>query len=144
METIEKKLYTTTATSTGGRDGSVRSEDGFLDLPLKSPAELGGPGGATNPEQLFAAGFAACYHSALALVASRQGVDTTDSQVVGKVEMGTGAEAGKYVLAITLEIHLPAGTDPETAQRIMDQAADTCPYSRATHGNIEVAYRLAS
>jgi Ohr subfamily peroxiredoxin len=141
METIDQQLYTTTVSSKGGRDGHVRSADGVLDLPMKAPEELGGPGGASNPEQLFAAGYAACFHSALALVASSQGVDASDSTVTSTVSLGKGGE-GQYVLSVEIVAELPSA-DAETTQRVVDQAHKTCPYSRATSGNIEVTVRAA-
>ena len=138
---LSKILYTAEATATGGRDGHVRSSDGILDVDVRTPQELGGPGGATNPEQLFAAGYAACFHSAFVLIASREGIDTADSSVRGTVRFGTD-EKGGYVLAVELEASLP-GADAETVQRLVERAHQTCPYSRATRGNIEVSVRAA-
>ena len=136
MDTIANNLYTTTVTSTGGRDGSLSSEDGVLQLDVASPPELGGPGGATNPEQLFAAGYAACFHSALTLVASRQGVDTDDSAVRSTVRLGMD-EGTSYVMAVDIVVDLP-GVDPETRSALVEKAHQLCPYSRATKDNIEV------
>jgi Ohr subfamily peroxiredoxin len=141
MDTIRKQLYTTSVTSTGGREGRVSSDDGVIDLELHAPKELGGPGGATNPEQLFAAGYAACFHSALVLVASREGIDTSDSSVRGSVRFGTD-EHGGYVLAVNLAAALP-GVDADTVQRLVQRAHEVCPYSRATRGNIEVTVGAA-
>lgn len=142
MDIIATNLYTTSVTSTGGRDGSVRSDDGIVDLPLKAPQELGGPGGATNPEQLFAAGYAACLHSALVLVASSQGVDTTGSTVQATTRLGKD-DGGAYTLAVELTVSLPQA-DEETRARVLEQAHQTCPYSRATAGNIEVTVGVAA
>jgi osmotically inducible protein OsmC len=139
MQRIHQNLYTTTASSKGGRDGHVRTDDGQLDVAVKAPKDLGGPGGATNPEQLFAAGYAACFHSALTLVASTQGVDTTDSTVTASVKLGKD-ETGGYTLAVELTADLP-GVDDETTERLLQRAHATCPYSRATQGNIEVTLR---
>jgi Ohr subfamily peroxiredoxin len=130
-------LYTAAATAIGdGRDGSVRSSDGLIDANLATPTELGGPGGATNPEQLFAAGYAACFHSALRRVARRAQADLTASEVTARVGIGpTGG--GAFGLAVTLEVSLPA-VDPETARKLVDTAHQVCPYSNATRGNIDV------
>jgi Ohr subfamily peroxiredoxin len=131
-----KVLYTATATASGdGRDGKVRSSDGFLDTALAAPVELGGAGGATNPEQLFAAGYAACFHSALRLVSRRAKADVEGSEVTAKV--GLGQAGAGYGLAVTLEIALPA-VDPQTAERLVEAAHQVCPYSNATRGNIDV------
>jgi osmotically inducible protein OsmC len=101
-------LYTATAVATGdGRNGHVQSTDGLLDADVRMPVELGGPGGATNPEQLFAAGYAACFHSALKLVAGQLGGDTTDSEVVADVSLHARAGGG-FGLGVALEVTLPA------------------------------------
>lgn len=132
-----KTLYTTTAVATGdGRNGHVQTTDGLLDADVRIPVELGGPGGATNPEQLFAAGYAACFHSALKLVAGADGVDATDSEVVADVSLGAH-ENGAFGLAVALEVTIP-GTDRETAEKVVARAHEVCPYSNATRGNIEV------
>lgn len=130
-------LYTAVATAVGdGRDGSVRSSDGLLDIDLALPPEMGGAGGATNPEQLFAAGYAACFHNALRRVARRAEADVTASEVTARVGIGpTGG--GAFGLAVTLEVSLP-GVDPETARKLVDTAHQVCPYSNATRGNIDV------
>src|SRR5688572_24420260 len=107
-------LYTAVATAIGdGREGSVRSSDGLIDVNLAVPSEMGGSGGATNPEQLFAAGYAACFHNALRRVARRAGADVTASEVTARVGIGpTGG--GTFGLAVTLEVSLP-GVEPEAA-----------------------------
>ena len=134
-------LYTADATSTGGgRDGHVRSTDGFIDLDVAPPKEIGGRGGATNPEQLFAAGFAACFHSALQAVARQAKVTIDGSSVTAAVDLGRDGEA--FGLAVRLEAHLP-GLDDDTASALLDGAHAVCPYSNATRGNIEVAVRRA-
>ncbi len=132
-----KTLYTASAVATGdGRNGHVRSTDGIVDTAVRTPTEMGGPGGATNPEQLFAAGYAACFHSALKLVASQARADTTDSEVVADVSLGAN-DAGGFILAVQLEVTLPA-LDDATARELVEQAHQVCPYSNATRGNIEV------
>ena len=130
-------LYTASAVATGdGRNGHVQTFDGVLDAPVRTPKELGGEGGATNPEQLFAAGYAACFHSALRLVAASMKLDTTDSEVVADVSMGRDDE-GAFGLAVRLEVALPA-LSREVAQQVIEQAHQVCPYSNATRGNIPV------
>lgn len=136
-----KPLYTARATATGGRAGHAVSDDGVLDLDLKPPTEMGGPGGATNPEQLFAAGYAACFQSALAVVGRRQGVDTSDSTVEADVTIGT-VPGGGYGLAVALRISIP-GTDAETTRALAEAAHQVCPYSNATRGNIDVTVSAA-
>jgi len=133
-----QKLYTTGATSVGGRDGRVRSEDGKIDMQVSTPKELGGPGGAgTNPEQLFAAGYAACFESALRLVARMQKkAITPEASITAKVTLGK-TDAGAYEIAVELHGRLP-GMPREEAKALLDAAHQVCPYSRATRGNIEV------
>jgi Ohr subfamily peroxiredoxin len=108
----------------------------MVDVDVRTPPELGGPGGATNPEQLFAAGYAACFQSALLLVGRRQKVDTSESTVTARVTLGT-IEAGAFNLAVALEVHIP-GVDVETARGLVEGAHAVCPYSNATRGNVEV------
>jgi Ohr subfamily peroxiredoxin len=136
-----KPLYTARATATGGRAGHAVSDDGVLDLDLKPPTEMGGPGGATNPEQLFAAGYAACFQSALAVVGRRQQVDTSGSTVEADVTIGT-VPGGGYGLAVALRISIP-GTDAETTRALAEAAHQVCPYSNATRGNIDVTVSAA-
>ena len=136
-----KPLYTARATATGGRAGHTVSDDGILDLDLKPPTEMGGPGGATNPEQLFAAGYAACFQSALAVVGRRQQVDTSGSTVEADVTIGT-IPGGGYGLAVALRISIP-GTDAETTRALAEAAHQVCPYSNATRGNIDVTVSAA-
>jgi osmotically inducible protein OsmC len=131
-------LYTTTAHASGdGRNGHVQSDDGILDADVRVPKELGGAGGATNPEQLFAAGYAACFHSALKLVAAGQDVDTTDSEVSATVGIGM-LDTGGFGLAVELDVSLP-NADRAAAEAAVARAHEVCPYSNATRGNIEVA-----
>lgn len=134
-------LYTAAALATGaGRDGHVRSADGLIDTDLASPKELGGTGGAPNPELLFAAGYAACFHSALQLVARNQKADLGDSSVGAQVSIGK-LDNGGFGLAVELEVVIP-GQPLEQAQALADQAHQVCPYSNATRGNIEVNVRV--
>jgi Ohr subfamily peroxiredoxin len=136
----DKVLYTAEATSTGdGRSGHVVSSDHRLDLDLALPAEMGGSGDGTNPEQLFAAGYSACYHNALRLVARRAGVDPGESTVTA--EVGIGPEGDAYGLVVTLIIHIP-GLDREKTRELAEAAHQVCPYSRATRGNISVELRV--
>lgn len=130
-------LYTAAALSTGdGRAGHVRSSDGLLDLDLAVPKEMGGAGGATNPEQLFAAGYAACFHSALKGVAREQKIGVGGSAVAAEVGIGPLLEGG-YGLTVALHVEL-AGIDQDTADELVEQAHRRCPYSNATRGNIDV------
>ena len=137
-----KSLYTTTAIATGdGRNGRVETTDGLLATDVRTPAELGGAGGATNPEQLFAAGYAACFHSALKLVAAPLGLDTTDSEVVADVHLGMLAGGG-FGLGASIEVTLPA-LDDDTARDLVERAHQVCPFSNATRGNVDVALSVA-
>ena len=136
-------IYTASATATGdGRSGHTRSSDGVLDLDLAVPKEMGGPGGhLTNPEQLFAAGYAACFHSALKIVAGKQKIPLTDTAIT--VDVGIGPNGtGAYGLAVTIEAELP-GLDETQAHRLLEQAHQVCPYSNATRGNVDVTLTLA-
>jgi Ohr subfamily peroxiredoxin len=130
-------IYSTTATATGdGRNGHTATEDGLVDVDVRTPKELGGPGGATNPEQLFAAGYAACFHSAMKLVAKPMEIDTTDSAV--SVTAGLGMlDTGAFNLALEIVVEVPNAT-PEQAQALVERAHTVCPYSNATRGNVEV------
>ncbi|MDH6574872.1 organic hydroperoxide resistance protein [Kitasatospora sp. MAP5-34] len=135
-----KIAYTAIATAEGGRDGRVASSDGLLDVTVRPPKELGGSGEGTNPEQLFAAGFAACFQSALFVVARRAKADVTGAEVTAKVGIGPNA-AGGYGLAVDLAVKLPS-LDAEAAKLLVEQAHEVCPYSNATRGNIDVALSL--
>jgi osmotically inducible protein OsmC len=140
---LESVLYTATATANGGRDGRVTSDDGQLDVRVASPKELGGPGEATNPEQLFAAGFAACFHSALTLVARRTRQDVTGSTVTARVGLGKESGGPGYGLRIDLIVKLPTlGYDE--ARELVAKADAVCPYSNATRGNIAVAHEVVT
>ncbi|MER5601417.1 organic hydroperoxide resistance protein [Streptomyces sp. NPDC002265] len=129
-------LYTAVATATHGRDGRAYSSDGKLDVQLAPPAELGGNGQGTNPEQLFAAGYAACFASALGVVGRAAKVDVSDAAVTG--EVGIGKQGVGFGLKVTLRIELPEGVDESTGRKLVEQAHEVCPYSNATRGNIDV------
>ncbi len=138
---IEKVLYKANATATGGRDGHAVSSDGLLNVKLAPPKELGGMGGATNPEQLFAAGYSACFMGAMKHVAGMKKLTIpADANVnatvgIGQIPAGFGIEA-------QLVVSLP-GMDREVAQNLIETAHQVCPYSNATRGNIEVSVTLA-
>lgn len=135
---MARVLYTAEATVTGGRaNGHGRTEDGALDVQLRTPKELGGDGGGTNPEQLFAVGFAACFESALGVVARREHVEVGDVSIDSRVSLLPTEERG-FKLAVELDITLPQVEDPEQAARIVAAAHKVCPYSNATRGNIDV------
>ena len=130
-------LYTASATTTGGRDGHVESSDGVLNLELTTPEEMGGEGGSgTNPEQLFAAGYSACFESALRLVADQQDKDVGDALIKASVKLGT-TESGDFALAVELIGTLP-NLSREEDEDLMDEAHQVCPYSNATRGNVDV------
>ena len=134
-------LYTATATATGeGRNGHTRSSDGLIDLDLAVPKEMGGAGGASNPEQLFAAGYAACFHSALKIVAAQQKTDVEGSSITAQVGLGT--DGGAFGLAVTLVGRFPT-LDEAAGRQVMEAAHQVCPYSRATRGNVDVALEVA-
>ncbi|WP_423818229.1 organic hydroperoxide resistance protein [Salinimicrobium sp. TIG7-5_MAKvit] len=136
-----KTLYTGVATTTGGREGNVRSDDGILDLDLSMPKSMGGKGAEkTNPEQLFAAGYSACYGSALQVVAKKHKVDLGDFSVTASVELGT-TEEGDLELSVVLDSYIP-GVDVETGEKLVNEAHEICPYSRATRDNIDVTLNL--
>ena len=135
MKKPETIAYTARATVTGGRGGHGATDDGAVEVDLRSPKEMGGPGGGTNPEQLFAIGYGACFQGAMALAGKELGVDTTDSVV--NAEVGIGKEGESFGLSVKLSVELP-GVDRETVQRVVDRTHELCPYSKATRGNIPV------
>jgi osmotically inducible protein OsmC len=136
MMTPEKILYETEVTATGGRDGKAASTDGLLSVSLALPKSLGGSGEGTNPEQLFAAGYAACFLGAVKLVArTRKIVTSSEPSVTAKVAMGP-VPVG-YALAVELTVNLP-GIEKSVAEEVVTGAHERCPYSNATRGNIEV------
>ncbi|GAA0363760.1 organic hydroperoxide resistance protein [Microbispora corallina] len=129
-------MYTAIATASG-REGRAVSSDGKLDLVLDRPVELGGKGEGTNPEQLFAAGYSACFASALALVASRAKLDLSDASVTAEVGLGPSGTGG-FALSVTLRVELPDHISPEEGRKAVEEAHQVCPYSNATRGNIPV------
>ncbi|MEU6390763.1 organic hydroperoxide resistance protein [Streptomyces sp. NPDC046939] len=129
-------LYTAVATATHGRDGRAVTSDGLIDLKLGVPAEMGGNGQGSNPEQLFAAGYAACFGSALGLVGRNAKVDVSDAAVTAEVTIGKQGEG--FGLAVVLRVELPDSVDEETGRKLVEQAHQVCPYSNATRGNIDV------
>ena len=130
-------LYTAEALATGaGRDGHVRTTDGQLDVDLRVPTEMGGPGGGLNPELLFAAGYSACFHGALQAVARAQKVQLHDTAVGARVKIGPNG-AGGFPLGVEIEVTIP-DLPHDDAQALADAAHTVCPYSNATRGNIEV------
>src|SRR3954469_22145623 len=132
-------LYTARATITGGRDqGHGRTSDGALDVQLRSPVEMGGPGGGTNPEQLFAVGYAACFESALQTVARRRRQETGDIAIDSRVMLLPTAERG-FKLGVSLAVSLPAVVDPNEAAELVRAAHEVCPYSNATRGNVDLS-----
>jgi lipoyl-dependent peroxiredoxin len=141
MTKPDKILYTAHATATGGRDGRAVSSDQVLSVNLTTPKELGGAGGAgTNPEQLFAAGYSACFIGALKFVAGKNKVPfPADASITGNV--GIGPIPTGFALAVQLDISLP-GLPRETAQKLVEQAHQVCPYSNATRGNVDVTLNL--
>jgi Ohr subfamily peroxiredoxin len=128
---------TPTVTSTGGRDGGIRSADGLIDLQVAVPKEMGGPGGKTNPEELFAAGYAACFHSAVKRVAADKKIAIGNSLVEAHVGIGPRESGPGFTLAVELRVILPAA-DADAAKQVVQGAHMLCPYSNATRGNIEV------
>ncbi len=139
-----KILYTTQATSTGGREGSSKSADGVLAVTLTTPKELGGNGATgTNPEQLFAAGYSACFLGALKFVAGKAGVKVpAESAVTGQVGIGPRDDGQGFGIEVALTISVP-GVDRATVEKLVEQAHVVCPYSHATKGNIPVTLTVA-
>jgi Ohr subfamily peroxiredoxin len=134
---MARVLYTAEATVTGGRTlGHGRTSDGALDVQLRTPKEMGGDGGGTNPEQLFAVGYAACFEGALGVVARRESIDVADASIDSRVSI-LPEERG-FKLAVELDVTLPQVADADQAVRIVAAAHQVCPYSNATRGNIEV------
>lgn len=137
MAKLEKVLYTAHAHTTGGRDGASRTDDGRLDVKLSSP---GGPGTGTNPEQLFAAGYSACFIGAMKAVAGKKKLSLPDDLSID-ASVDLGSVGAGYGIAVRLNVSLP-GMDSEAAQALIDAAHQVCPYSNATRGNIEVTITL--
>lgn len=136
---MAKVLYTAEASVTGGRaNGHGKTTDGVLEVDLRLPLEMGGEGGGTNPEQLFAVGYAACFEGALGVVARRQKVDADDAVIDSKVNLLPNG-AGGFDLSVSLDVTLPSIADGDVATEVVREAHQVCPYSNATRGNIEVA-----
>jgi len=136
-------IYTATATATGGRNGKVTSSDGILDLETRIPKEMGGANNNyTNPEQLFAAGYAACFDSALSLVIQRSKIKTGTTTVTAHVGIGKN-EADGFGLVVTLEANIP-GVEQSVADDLIAKAHEVCPYSSATRGNVEVTLKTTT
>ncbi len=134
-------IYKAKATATGGREGNVKSSDGILDLNVQMPKEMGGKGGGfTNPEQLFAAGYAACFDSALNLVARTQKIRLENTETTVIVGIGKN-EADGFGLDVDIEVKIP-GVEKELAEKLIAQAHQVCPYSNATRGNIRADVKL--
>ncbi|SCK40329.1 organic hydroperoxide resistance protein [Streptomyces sp. WMMB 322] len=133
--------YTAVATAQNGRDGRVASDDGKLDVVVNPPKELGGSGEGTNPEQLFAAGYSACFQGALGVVARQEKADISGSTVTARVGLGSLPEGG-FGIKVALEAHIP-NVDEATAKDLVEKAHQVCPYSNATRGNIEVSLGVA-
>ena len=132
-----KTLYTTSVTAKGGRNGQVKSENGILDFEVRMPKALGGTSDEfTNPEMLFAAGYAACFDSALNLIISKSKIETGETSVTAQVSIGQNQDGG-FGLAAELEVNIP-GVSIEQAQELTEKAHQICPYSNATRSNMEV------
>jgi Ohr subfamily peroxiredoxin len=139
---LEKVIYTAHATSTGGREGTTKSSDGALDVKLTTPKELGGNGAAgTNPEQLFAAGYSACFIGALKFVASQQKI-TLPADTSIKAEVGIGQIPAGFGIEVAMTITIP-GMEHAAAEALVEKAHQVCPYSNATRGNIDVTLTVA-
>jgi lipoyl-dependent peroxiredoxin len=137
LSKVQKILYTAHAKVSGGREGHVKSDDGLIDLQLRLPKEMGGAGGGSNPEQLFAAGYAACFEGAVRFVAGQKKVKVDGASVSSSVGIGPREGSG-FAIQVKLEVDLP-GVDDATAQEIVKTAhTDVCPYSHATRGNVDV------
>ncbi|GGE92755.1 MULTISPECIES: organic hydroperoxide resistance protein [Sphingomonas] len=136
-------IYKTTATATGGRDGSAKSDDGSVDVKLVVPKEMGGPGGVgANPEKLFAAGYSACFLGAMKAVSGKEGVKVpSDATVTAEIGFGPRSEGG-YGITADLTVSLP-GVDRADGEKLMKAAHEVCPYSNATRGNVDVGLTLA-
>jgi osmotically inducible protein OsmC len=140
IQTIDV-LYTAVATAENGRDGRVASDDGKLDVVVNPPKEMGGSGAGTNPEQLFAAGYSACFQGALGVVARKENADISGSRVTAKVGIGKN-ESGGFGLEVDIAVSIP-NVDEAIARQLVEAAHQVCPYSNATRGNIKVDLSVA-
>lgn len=129
------KLYTAVVTAKGGRNGHIKSSDGILEMDLRKPHEMGGQGGASNPEQLFAGAWGSCYLGALSAVAEKEGIDLSEAKV--DVHVSFNEDGNSSVLSAELDVHIP-GIPVEEAQTLADKAHRVCPYSKATRNNMDV------
>lgn len=137
-------LYSTTATAVGGRHGTVRTDDGLLDLQLAIPTSMGGKGGATNPEQLFAAGYAACFENAVIHVSRGKEAKVSDKDITVDATVGLLPNgSGGFALSVALAVEI-AGLDQATAEEIVQTAHAVCPYSNAIKGNVDVAITVTT
>ena len=134
--TQAQTLYTGKVHVTGGRDGAARSDDGRLDIKLSTP---GGTGTGTNPEQLLAAGWSACFQGAMAIAAKQMGIKLADVAIDAEIDLNLAD--GAFFLAARLNVSLP-GLDPDVAHQLIEAAHRTCPYSKALQGNVDVAFNL--
>ena len=137
---MAEAIYTAEATSSGGgRNGRVRTSDGIIDQDLKMPPALGGPGGATNPEQLFAAAYATCFHGAMRLVAKNKGVTVPDDATIDAA-VSLSPDDTSFAISAVITAHLP-GLDQTQADELVEGAHQVCPYSKATRGNVDVVLK---
>jgi lipoyl-dependent peroxiredoxin len=134
-------MYKAIVTSTGGRDGKAKSDDGLLEVKLAPPTQMGGPGGATNPEQLFAAGYSACFIGAIKAVADKA-KQSLPKDISLRAEVGIGKIVGGFGLDIDLFVSLP-GMEQKEAETLVNKAHQVCPYSNATRGNVDVRLHVA-
>ena len=140
---LEKVVYRSKVTSTGGRDGAAKSEDGKLNVNLSVPQEMGGTGGdGTNPEQLFAAGYSACFLGALKLVAGKEKATLPDNVNITS-EVGLGKIPGGFNIEVDMTVNAP-GMDQQQLQSLVEKAHGVCPYSNATRGNIDVRFKVTT
>lgn len=131
-------LYTANAEVSGGRNGHGRTDDGALDVDLRRPTDMGGDGGATNPEQLFAVGYGACFEGALATVARRRRVELGTTRIDSLVELHSNDD-GSFRIEVALDVTIPALDDAELSRSLVEEAHAVCPYSNALRGNVDVA-----
>lgn len=135
-------MYTAHATALGGRQGTARSDDGVLDVALVTPKEMGGPGGqGTNPEQLFAAGYAACFLGAMTFVGMQKKLNVKDARVTGHVGIGQNDRGPGFAIGVTHDVELPNLSQAD-AEALVHEAHQVCPYSNATRGNVDVQFNV--
>ncbi|MBE8723102.1 organic hydroperoxide resistance protein [Sphingobacterium pedocola] len=135
---MSEKLYTAEVTAIGGRDGAVKSSDGVLNFEVRKPESMGGKGGATNPEQLFAAAWSSCFLGAMGAVSEKDNTDLKDTQLTVKISFNS--EGNSSFLSAEIEAHVPS-LDNEQTQALIEKAHRVCPYSKATRGNIETSLK---